>query len=671
MMLEGVCMFGRMDVRRLAVLSAAVICCGALMLGRLQAAEPDVIVVKSPDFPKPATPPIGVNLEQVLDYSRSMMFVDLIKSARRFGTADAPWDEKAAVDENGWPTGDAGTVVVADAPMAAGDYLFSCSGRCDISVIDSKASVKTQSYDHEKKLMTATITVNEGATNLFLSFKRTNGGIKDIRLLRPGYARDTKEVFNKDFLAAIEPFSVLRCMDLTRTNQTEVKEWKERAKKTDALQSSKAGVAWEYAIDLANQTGKDLWINVPVHASDDYVKELAKLFKEKLNRDRCVYVEYSNEVWNTIFPQYHANYKYANEEVVKGGNRTLNDGGADANTHYWGWKRVGKRLVEISNNFRDVYAAEDKNAINTRVRPVLAAQSAIPLMARMQLDYIEKHHGAPAKFIYGVAGAPYIGPNAKVGDKVDATADELLESANTSGMAWIKDVSLQYQVLARYYRLHALCYEGGPGFDGEHSVDGKVAANRDPRIGKLIEDYLAAWYGTGGELFMYYNLASGYGKFGSWGLTEDIRKTTHKTKAILAVKAKPLPKEVAGTPIPATLNAWEHQANLGGGVEKSSDGGQNLAFVKDGHWFDYLLNVKEAGDYVVTFQTATGQDGNAMEALLSSTSLGTINVKNSGGWQTWANSDPIHVRLEKGQLVLRLKIIKGGMNFRSISIAKK
>src|SRR5690349_19136295 len=42
--------------------------------------------------------PMGVNLEMVLDYSRSMMFVDALKSARKFGSADKPWDEAAPVD---------------------------------------------------------------------------------------------------------------------------------------------------------------------------------------------------------------------------------------------------------------------------------------------------------------------------------------------------------------------------------------------------------------------------------------------------------------------------------------------------------------------------------------------------------------------------------------------
>jgi hypothetical protein len=661
-----------------SVLTAITLLAGAGLLTTTPAAA-DVIVVKTPDFPRPAHPPIGINLEPVMDYSRSMMFVDMIKSARKFGSADAPWDEKAPLDDQGWPKGDCGTVVVADSPVPPGDYLFSCDGRCEVSLLQGKGTVKQQNYDHDKKQTTATITMEDGGNLMFLSFKKTSGGIKNIRLLRPGYPLDTREVFNKDFLNALKPFSTMRFMDIMRTNDTKVTEWDERAKVTDPMQSSVKGIAWEYAIMLANQTGKDMWINIPVQASDDYVKQLAKLIKSSLNKDRCVYVEYSNEVWNTIFPQYHWNYEKAKEEVEKGGEggKALTDDYKDDNTYFHGWKRVAKRLVEISNIFKDVYADKEgganPNAINTVIRPVLASQSAIPTMLRMQVKLIEKYYGPPSKFIYGIAGAPYIGPDKSVAGRPGSTADQLLDSAADSGMKWIKDVTLQYQTVARFYRLHSLCYEGGPGFDGEHSVEGKIAANRDPRIGKLITDYLNAWYGTGGELFMYFNLASGYGKFGSWGLTEDIRKETPKTKAVAEVAAEPLPPETVGASIPGTVMAYDFTANggNGGGVEKSSDGGKNLAFLGDGNSFDYLLNVKEAGDYVVTVKYATGADNSELEPLLSSVSLGTLKLKSTGGWQQWGNAAPIPVRLEKGQLVLRLDIKKSGMNIRSVSFEKK
>jgi hypothetical protein len=260
-----------------------------------------------------------------------------------------------------------------------------------------------------------------------------------------------------------------------------------------------------------------------------------------------------------------------------------------------------------------------------------------------------------------VAGAPYIGPDAKVGDRDGATADELLASAAESGMKWIKDVTLQYQTTARYYRLHALSYEGGPGFDGTHSVEGKVAANRDPRIGKLIQDYFTAWYSNGGELFMY----------GSWGLTEDIRKQTFKTKAIAQLKAAPMPAVTAGFAVPGTILAWQHNSHEGGGSENSADGGKNLAFIKEGQWFDYLLNVTAPGDYAITLQSASGQDGSQVEILMSGQSLGKVAGKNTGDWQKWGSSDPVLVRLEKGQIVLRLRIAKAGLNIRSVTIEKR
>jgi len=629
------------------------------------------IVVKTPDVPRPATAPLGVNLEQIVDYAHSMMFVDLVKSARAFGTADAPWDGKSPVDENGWPTADAGVVLAADAPLASGDYAFACTGRCEVSAVACNAKVKLQSYDRDKNLTTATITLDEKADKLFLAFKKTTGGVKNIRVLRPGYPLTTDQVFTREFLNAIAPFSTLRLMDFTRTNETEVKEWDQRAKLTDALQSTKKGAAWEYGIMLANQTGKDLWINVPVQASDDYVKQLAQLLKKTLNKDRAVYVEYSNEVWNTIFPQFHFNYAAGKAEVAAG-NSPLNDGGKDANTYFWAWKRVAKRLVEISNIFKAVYAeGGSPGAINTTVRPVLASQSAIPVMARIQLEFVAKNYGAPAKFFYGLAGAPYIGPDDKVGKQDDATVDQLLDNAAGSAMATIKNVMLQYQTIARYYRLHALCYEGGPAFEGEHSTEAKVAASRDPRIQKLIVDYLNAWYGAGGELFMYFDLAGGYSKYGCWGLTEDIRKPSPKTQAIAQVKAAPLPTEIAGIGIPGTVMASEHVASSGGGIEKTPDGGKHLAFLKEDFWFDYLLNVKSSGDYVLKIETASGVDTAAVEVLLSSQSIGTINCKNTGDWHQWADSDPISLRLEKGQLVLRLRIVKPGLNIRSISIEKK
>ena len=349
---------------------------------------------------RPATPPLGVNLESIDDNSRSMMFADCMKAARRFGSPDAPWDEKAAVGPDGWPTGDAGVVVMTNTDVQPGDYLFSCTGRCELSAPVTNAKVKSTGYDRAKNVTVAVLAVNPGCDHLFLAFTKTSGGIKNIRLLRPGYTLASKEVFTREFLKAIEPFSVLRLMDVLRTNTSDAAEWKDRTLPTSPTQSGPHGMAWEYAIQLANQSNKDLWINVPVLATDDYVRQLAQLLKEKLNKDRIVYVEYSNEMWNATFFQYGKNIELAEKEVA-GGDPALKDNDRDNNKYYWGWRRTAQRLVQIGQIFRAVYG---EDAMLTRIRPVLASQVAYSFVIKMQLDYIDHRFGPPARFIYGIAG---------------------------------------------------------------------------------------------------------------------------------------------------------------------------------------------------------------------------------------------------------------------------
>ena len=124
------------------------------------------------------------------------------------------------------------------------------------------------------------------------------------------------------------------------------------------------GAAWEYMVELANETGKDLWINVPERATDDYVNKLALLCKygsdginpytgpqanpawPPLNSNLKLYVEFSNEVWNTAgsFEQSQDNHNSAIAEVHAGGSPLNFD--TDTNDWNWAWRRVAKRIVE-------------------------------------------------------------------------------------------------------------------------------------------------------------------------------------------------------------------------------------------------------------------------------------------------------------------------------------
>ena len=165
-------------------------------------------------------------------------------------------------------------------------------------------------------------------------------GITNLRLIRPGYAGDSTQVYTNEFLDSLAPFSTIRFMGFTETNNSDpaypaVTDWSDRHVITDATQQSygaKHGAAWEYVALLANQTGKDIWINIRASATDDYVRQLATLLHVRLNPALKIYIEHSNEVWNPLFGQNAYNLAATQAEIKKGGSALNRDGANDLNT---------------------------------------------------------------------------------------------------------------------------------------------------------------------------------------------------------------------------------------------------------------------------------------------------------------------------------------------------
>ena len=91
-------------------------------------------------------------------------------------------------------------------------------------------------------------------------------------------------------------------MDYLDTNDSLIKTWDDRVKPTDATYTVKGG-PYEFAIELGNRTGKDIWLCVPALADDEHVRKLGELVRTKLRPDLNCFIEYSNEVWNGQFKQ--------------------------------------------------------------------------------------------------------------------------------------------------------------------------------------------------------------------------------------------------------------------------------------------------------------------------------------------------------------------------------
>jgi hypothetical protein len=535
--------------------------------------------------PAPARPPshdlanpnIGVNLEGVSDWARSAMFVDLMKSSRRWGSVATPWDERAATDPDGWPTQDAGIVVSTiggptpqdpTAPyMTAGTYKLSFAGKATVNTIASPGvAIRNVVYDAMSNTSAADVVVDTRAAQLFLTFTNTNGGVRAVQLLSPGY-EGTNQTFTNQFIASLAPFSTLRFKDFLSIDNNPIGTWSDRTLPSHYSQAVPAGGAWEYVIELANLTGNDIWINVPVSADDDYITQLATLLKARLKPSIHVYVEFSNEVWNSLYSQTTTNMNQAVAEA-EGGDTSLTGGtlctaamfaSHTGNCNQWwaGYLRVAKQTVKISNLFAAVYGP---SAINATIRPVLASQFSDVAIPERELKYIDTYNGAPSKFIYAVASAPYYVLDSATSTSAALTLDQIFASfakslqANVlpyfavgasvngtfkkgvayNGGSW---TGASYLALAHYYGIKSFAYEGGMDYlQNSNGLSVKLQSNFDPRTPQQMTQYFDQWYGCGNDLFMYFTEASIYGKWGYWGLTNDISNlSTPKMNSIKAI----------------------------------------------------------------------------------------------------------------------------------------
>ena len=490
-------------------------------------------------IPLPSNERIGANLSGLSDYSGEHVFVDLVKQSRKFGTVEVPYDGLASLGPDGWPLGDFGLFVMTlqkNVSGTGGTYKISFNGQATLTAVASRAVFSNQLYDDQHNLTTLDMELEQGADQLLIRFTGTGPGIKQLQIIRPGYDPVKPPLFTTQYLNHILRFKTVRFMNWSETNDSLVKSWGERSTPRAHYLSEK-GLPWEYVVELANLTGQDIWINIPALADDDYILQLAQLFKATLNPTSKIYVEYSNEVWNGQFAQFAQNHQAAllRAKIVPKGPGITFDGERDE------WKltyrRVAQRSKEISDIFRKVFGTEN---MMTRIRPVLGGQVVRPALAQIGLDFIARAYGRASQFFYALAGAPYFNMGAR--QRAQGLSPGEVLDAFSKSIDTIETVN-QFQAniaLAHAHGLRFFAYEGGSDTFGPGSIDAKREASMDPRFEPLCVRYLHKWFESGGDLFMWFVAGAGQwtGPFGTWELTTDLAITNSpKIKCLDAVIA--------------------------------------------------------------------------------------------------------------------------------------
>jgi hypothetical protein len=286
-----------------------------------------------------------------------------------------------------------------------------------------------------------------------------------------------------------------------------------------------------------------------------------------------VYVEYSNELWNFVFPQTVENMNAAVAEAVAG-DITLTNGQpctqaqfdaseGECNKYWAGFYRVGKQTAKVSRIFREVMGDAAFGAV---FRPVYAAQWMSPGIAEQVLANMSRYRGAPSTLIYGVASAPYFIPPESVITSASATPAQILDALQTAVdvdfapffASGIGAYTANYQrgtaytgggwryptqkALADYYGIKSMAYEGGLDMgQSDVNLPNKLQAVKDARMGAITSSFLNQWFGCGNDLFMYFTLTSQWDRWGYWGLTNNPHDLTSPRYAVAKQIAQSAP----------------------------------------------------------------------------------------------------------------------------------
>lgn len=478
--------------------------------------------------------PIGSNVSTVVDHSVDMPFVDLFKSSRRWlsGNSDA-WHDKRTVDvdENGWvrslkPDQIARTLMLTKGGHPGGEFIVLYEGQGDITYLNELVDERSRPGRHVIRVK------KDGAIIVNITKTRPDDPIRNIRVLPPGGScqeddtlwcdrshpcpsgdclpfEDTYQdrIFHPKFLASMNRYAVLRFMDWMRTNDSTIRTWSERPKLSDATWSHH-GVPIEVIVSLCTRLRSEPWLNIPHLADDEYVRNLAAVVREKLPAEFRVWVEYSNEVWNRQFKQYH---EVGDCESGKGYNEFRST-----------IVCYSERADEVFRIWRAVFGESA-----SRVVRVAGSQAVDPWVSKIILEHGNLYERADA-----LAVAPYFGFIARRKSEAELarmSVDELVRRTEREIIPKTVDhIEAQIEV-AQKYGVDLVAYEGGQHFSAAEGVENNDAItalfdaiNRDPRMKNLYLRYLDAWRESGGRLFMHYNNIGAYTKWGRWGLKEHI-----------------------------------------------------------------------------------------------------------------------------------------------------
>ncbi|MDB4972433.1 MAG: Cellulose-binding domain protein [Myxococcaceae bacterium] len=484
------------------------------------------------------TSPLGTNLDAINDWSSSWPFVDAMKRSRDWiSSPEDQWDDKRkiALDEQGYPRSlqkgqRARTLIFWEAKhYPAGDYAVIYKGSGSLAY-DPQSDVRSRKPGRE----VIHLDPKKGDVSLLISAVPTPANyLRELHVIAPGgvcvndpvrycdakqpcagnasctlfETNHEAQIFHPTFLERIQRFGVVRFMDWMKTNESKEHKWADRPLPSDVRYVH--GAPLEVMVALANRLSQHPWFNIPHAADDDYVRRFATYVRDNLKPGLKAYVEYSNEVWNGIFPQ----AGYAVEQGKK-----LGFGKSDWEAQY---RFHAHRSTQVHKIWESVFKGQRE-----RIVRVLGTQCANEGVAEALLSFEDtKDH------VDALAVAPYFGgeytDSKEVSKWENATVTQIIDDLRARSLPTAFKYTKTHAEIAAKYKLELVAYEGGESFAGFGGAENNEKLNklfdavgRDPRIKQIYLEYLEGWKRNGGKLFVHFTDVFTPGKWGRWGALE-------------------------------------------------------------------------------------------------------------------------------------------------------
>ncbi len=638
---------------------------------------------------------VGMGIGGLSYWDRSVAMADVGRHSQARGL---DWSYDVAADANGNPGQDF-QLIFSSTKIGAGTYKLVFNGRATVTA-GGGGSVKNTSYDSVSNTSKADVVLTSDATgNVWLVFKDTyrsgtstrGDGVSNVRLWRPGYATDGSAVFTTEFLAAMRKFKLIRGMDFVSANTNPQRSWSERTKPNFFGSTGDNGQSWELLLALANAAERDVWLNVPVRADDDYIRKLAQLVKfgsdgnmpytsaqanpvyAPLKPGLKVYLEYGNEVWNAGPGFKGFGWGLALANANKGDvTHPIAFDGAQSDQYIALRRWIAYRSAFMSLTFREVFG---NGAMMTTVRPIFSTQQGngnaylSSGLAWAQSFYGQVRPFAPLNAVirlpsdiwYGGGGAAYY--NAAI-DPRDSSAATMASYFTTLPAPDFTSISTIDSIWTHGYGLKYIAYEGGPGPGGNFPGGSTVASafNNDPRMKDRMLVAQETWDKLGGDELVYYI----YSSTAPWSFTNELVQqvvsdnSSVKLQAIDAINGKVKSATTLGSLTPATIYLKDPASQTIGadGAKWALNGTVYLLRPSANNPYILLpIRTATAGNYQISLNIG-GVTRGTVSLYVNGTGAGTITLSPNAN-DTATLSSKIAVTLPAGMAVLRLDSPKG------------